>query len=165
MLLQCSAYLKNCRVKLKNNIVESGTVYKTMKNFLKQILTFYYYIFYCIYRFWTFVNTTEWGAATRSVIAILALEIWTFFSILEYLNLSYSFFDMANKNEYLYYFSLVPILLLNLFLFSYKDKWKLYFEKFRKYDKIKRLKLDIISWVIIIGLLVNFVYSVSFYNK
>lgn len=129
-----------------------------MKNFLKQILTFYYYIFYCIYRFWSFVNTTEWGAATRSAITILALEIWTSISILFYLK-------VKNVSDEAFYSVFGFILLINLYLFILNDKWKPYFEKFNKYDKSKKIKLNIISWTIIIGLLVNFIYSFGFYNK
>ena len=129
-----------------------------MKKILKQILSFYYYIFYCIYRFWAFVNTTEWGAATRSAITILALEIWTSFSILFYLK-------VKNVSNEAFYSVFGFILLINLYLFILNDKWKSYFEKFKKYDKPKKIKLDIISWTIIIGLLVNFIYSFGFYNK
>ena len=129
-----------------------------MKKILKQILSFYYYIFYCIYRFWAFVNTTEWGAATRSAITILALEIWTSISILFYLK-------VKNVSDEAFYSVFGFLLLINLYLFILNDKWKPYFEKFRKYDKTKRLKLDIISWTIIIVLLINFIYSFGFYNK
>jgi len=129
-----------------------------MKKLFNRILTFYYYIFFCLYRFWAFVNTTEWGASTRAVIAILAIDIWTFFSIFIY-------FDIRLDNDKLFNMLGIIIISFNLYLFTYKDKWKPYFEKFRKYDKAKRLKLDVISWIIIVGLLVNFVYSVSFYHK
>ena len=48
----------------------------------------YYYLFYKLYKFWEYISIPKFWSDFKAIVSIIALEIWSFFSIINFYELS-----------------------------------------------------------------------------
>src|SRR5690554_3426555 len=110
----------------------------------------YYYLFYKLYKFWELVSMSKFLGDFKSVISIIALEIWLLF-------LSFNIRSLVRNEkldiEITHFIIITPfifILIVNYFLFIHTKKWKEYNAEFDQLPRSKNIIGGIIVWAIII---------------
>lgn len=117
----------------------------------------YYYLFYQLYKFWEFISFPKFWSDFKAAVSIVALEVWTIISLFVYykvfVNRFYSF------NESLFFLLCGIVIIINIIIFVYLDKWKEYNEEFDKLSKKKNIIGGVIVWTIILLIIANLIYS------
>lgn len=125
----------------------------------------YYYLFYKLYKFWELVSMSKFLGDFKSVISIIALEIWLLF-------LSFNIRSLVRNEkldiEITHFIIITPfifILIVNYFLFIHTKKWKEYNAEFDQLPRSKNIIGGIIVWAIIILITVGFWTSAYLVQK
>ena len=125
------------------------------------IKKFYYYFFYKIYKSIQYLSTPfgEFLTNFKAGVVMIALELWTFFSIINY----YTFIT-GNKVELSFsqpimYIPFICIIGFNYYTLDHLDVWKCYNYEFDLLPKKKNL---IGSWIVfglVLLIIGNFIFS------
>lgn len=135
---------------------------------MKKIKKAYYYLFYKIYK--SIIYTSDKGGGEfwsdfKAGIALLALELWFFGTILNY----YAIITNTKfSTTTIFIILLIPLVFLSIlhyFAFIHTDIWKEYSKEFDKLSEKENQKGTTIIWVIAICITVNFFVSVYLLQK
>lgn len=116
----------------------------------------YYFIYYSFYKFWDHISSPKMLSDFKSVITIGFIKILIFLSFLYYTN------TVLSKIQ-LIIVTLLFIIIPNVYLFIYNNKWKEYFKEFELYPVKKRRKYFRIIFFCVVFVIVNFIISLNYF--
>lgn len=119
----------------------------------------YYYIFYKFYILFEHFEQTRWRTRSKAVMCIGLLELWLFFSLINYWNY---FSKWECPLQILLLLCLILFIILGIihwFIFSKDDKWKNFVAEFEEWPRKKNVAGTFIVVGIIIFIIINFLIS------
>jgi hypothetical protein len=121
----------------------------------------YQYLFYKLYSFYETSTYSRWWSDWKSLVTIIVMEIWTFFSLAFYYQAitGKSANELTWFNTFIWSISIV-IGVWNWYIFVYQDKWK---DVVNEFDELPKKKNRIGSFIVLFVVLVsiaNLVFSV-----
>jgi len=119
-------------------------------------MKFYYFIYYSFYKFWDYISSPKMLSDFKSVITIGFIKILIFLSFLYYTN------TVLPKIQ-LIIIAVLFIIIPNVYLFIYNNKWKEYFKEFELYPVKKRRKYFMIIFFCVVLVIVNFIISLNYF--
>jgi hypothetical protein len=119
-------------------------------------MKFYYFIYYSFYKFWDYISNPRILSDFKSVITIGFIKILILLSFLYYTNI------VLPKIQ-LIIIALVFIIIPNVYLFIYNNKWKEYFIEFELYSVKKKRKYFMIIFFGVALIIVNFIISLNYF--
>lgn len=123
----------------------------------------YYYLFYKLYNFWEFISIPKFWSNGKAGISIMAIEMWFLLAIINYYTI---FIDQSFRvNNIIVYIILGVIIVFNTVIFVFYNQWEKYFEEFDQMSKKKNILYGIITWIVIISIILNIVYSFILVNQ
>ena len=124
----------------------------------------YYYIFYKFYILFEHIEQTRWQTRSKAVMCIGLLELWFFFSFINYWNYFSKWKCPLQIILLLCSTFLIMIGFIHWFVFSKNDKWKTFVAEFEKWPRKKNATGTLIVVGIIILIIVNFLISFKLNN-
>lgn len=118
----------------------------------------YYFYFYSFYKFWDCISIPKFWSDTKSVISLIVLKSFLFISVMYYFDLNFS------KGQ-LILFSLVFIILPDLYLFVFRNEWKSYLVYYDNLPKTKNKIYKMIVGFTVLLVIGNFLYSIEWMNQ
>jgi len=119
----------------------------------------YYYLFYKFYILFEHFEQTRWQTRSKAVMCIGLLELFLFFSLINYWDY---FAKWKCALQILLPLCLILLIVLGLihwFLFSKNDKWKIFVAEFETWPPKKNVTGTLIIVAIIILIVGNFITS------
>ena len=116
----------------------------------------YYYLFYKFYRM-SEAAPSRWLSDWKAGICIIALELWSVYSLVNYYNIFINRCFALNKTYVI--ITVLIICSINYFAFVHTDVWKEYVKEF---DQLPKKKNRIGSWVVfgvVLFVIVNLIFS------
>jgi len=118
----------------------------------------YYYLFYKLYKI-AMHGAIKSLSSFYAEVGIMALEIWFFMSLFNYYSIFFNRYATIELKSIKGIAPLIIILVVNYFIFDYKNKWKKYVTEFDTWPK-KRNKIGgIIVFSVIILIVANLIFS------
>lgn len=111
---------------------------------MKKFKKIYYYIFYKFYKF-SEAAPSHWLSDWKAGVAIIVLEIWGLFSIMNYYNVFIDRYFHFNITNPIIVIPGILVFLINYLSFIHTDVWKEYAKEF---DKLPKKKNIIGSWIV-----------------
>ncbi|MDQ1856096.1 hypothetical protein [Chryseobacterium sp. WLY505] len=135
---------------------------------MEKIKKAYYYIFYKIYKSIIYTSDKvggEFWSDFKAGIALLALELWFFGTILNYYAIITHTKFSTNTIFIILLIPLVFLSILHYFAFIHTDIWKEYSKQFDKLSEEKNKKGTIIVCIIAVFIASNFLGSIFLLQK
>lgn len=124
---------------------------------LKKIYYYFFYKIYCSVEYTSELSGGKFLSAFKASLVMIALEIWSTVSILNFYNIIFNRYMNIPKSIYIGIVLLFSI--ISYFTFDYTDVWKSYNKKFDKLPKKKNILGGWIVFGFVLFIITNLVFS------
>ncbi|WP_312921765.1 hypothetical protein [Empedobacter brevis] len=116
----------------------------------------YFFIFYTLLLFWEKISAPKIFSKFKAELSLIIIKILIYYCII----FSYSIINKTKPTlsltEPIVFIPCGVIILLNIIIFDFSEKWKIYLIEFEALPKKKASLFIMISWIIIILIIVIF---------
>jgi len=119
-------------------------------------MKFYYYIYYKFYKIWEYISSPKILSDFKAVISICFFEALIFLSYIYYSE------TLLQKSK-LIIITLIIIIIPNVYIYIFDDKWKKYFIEFDQFPLKKKRKYSIFFLGNNCLCIINFIISLNYF--
>ena len=124
----------------------------------------YKYTFYKLYRFYE-AAPSRWMSDWKASVSLMALEIWTLLSLVNYI----SVYTRKGFSDNFFLSLFIPFLIFStihkFFTFEHRNRWRIYVNKFSRIPKKENSTGTYIVWICICLLIGNLIFSFYLLSK
>lgn len=116
----------------------------------------YFFVFYTLFIFWEKISVPKAFSKFKAGVSIIIIDILIYYCIIYCYSIISIIKPILSLKEPIVYIPCGIIILLNVIIFDFSEKWKIYMLEFETLTQNKKLFYMIIIWMIIILVLVMF---------